>query len=424
MHERWGKLRSINFPEVIEILRDAVIRLTMAMRCWVDNIGIPKRTEMFQWLQRIFSGAPDVSAPAQPPAPVAAPPVVKPAQEAPPAAPPAPAVAVAPAAPAPVPAAAAARTAPRPAVAFEQLDRVNHLYNHWLFDTVGEAAFDTSELEVQVLDALAAIISNQQSGSALVRRMPGMLPQLLQSLRSDTFSGAQLARTISSDVVLVAAVIRMANSSLTGTGNQITSVEHAVMLIGQEGLRHLITSVAFRPIIDMHSGHYTRRLAPRIWEQGERVAVANRQLAESLGVDPFEAFLAGLVQHVGLIVALRVMDQIAKEDRTLGSELFCAEVLRQTRSLTCAIGREWHFPEAVITAIGEQGGVKKGAQISALGRLLTVTDYLGKLRILVDSERALFNDPALFGGLPPYATEAYELLGAVGSSEPAEPAGV
>jgi HD-like signal output (HDOD) protein len=376
---------------------------------------------MFQWLQRIFSGAPPpaprASTPAsaaavapadQPALPEAARPSAAPAQVA------VAAPAAAPASPAAeVPVAVAARTALRPAVSFDQLDRVNHLYNHWLFDTVGEAAFDTTELEVQVLDALGAIISAKQSGAALVRRMPGMLPQLLQSLRSDTFSGAQLAKTISSDVVLVAAVIRMANGSLTGTGNQITSVEHAVMLIGQEGLRHLITSVAFRPIIDMHSGQYTRRLAPRIWDHGERVAVANRQVAESLGIDPFEAFLAGLVQHVGLIVALRMMDQIAKDDRSLGSELFCAELLRQTRSLTCAIGREWHFPEAVISAIAEQGGMKKGAVISPLGRLLAVTDYLGKLRMLVENERALFNDPALFGGLPPYAAAAYGMLGAL-----------
>ncbi len=335
---------------------------------------------MFQWLQQMFS-RPELAE--APPVPVAAPP-----------------------APAPAPLAPAARSA----VSFEQQDTVNRLFNHWLFGIDGEPEFDVTEVEAQVLEALGAIVNSKQSGSALVRRMPGMLPQLLQSLRSDTFSGAQLARTISSDVVLVAAVIRLANSSLIGTGTQITSVEHAVMLIGQEGLRHLITSVAFRPIIDMNSGHFTRTLAPRIWDHSERCAVANRQLAEAMGIDPFEAFLAGLVQNVGLIVALRIMDQVAKEDRRLGSELFCAELVRHTRALTCGIGREWHFPETVTRAIDEQGGMKKGAVVSPLGRLLTLTDYLGKVRILVENNLAMFNDPALFGSLPPHAAEAYSAL--------------
>jgi HD-like signal output (HDOD) protein len=352
---------------------------------------------MYQWLHRLFSGSAGDGEPQGAAAPVEAAPAVA-------APPPRPAVAALP---------------PAPAVPFDQLDQVNSFYNHWLFDTEGASGLDCNPLEHQVLDALAEIIESQQSGAALVRRMPGMIPQLLQSLRSDNFSGAQLSRTISNDVVLVAAVTRLANSSLKGTGTAISSVEHAVMLIGQEGLRHLITSIAFRPIIDMHSGHFTRTLAPRIWEHSERCAVANRALAEELGIDPFEAFLAGLVHNVGLIVALRVMDQVAKGDRRLGGEMFCARLMREARGLTCSIGREWHFPDNVTLAIGEQGGVKKGEVISPLGRLLTLTDYLGKVRELVENDRAELGDPALFGGLPPCADAAYTALEPIDTPAPA-----
>jgi HD-like signal output (HDOD) protein len=310
---------------------------------------------------------------------------------------------------------AAVRTPARPlpttsGVSFEQLDRVNHQYYHWLFDMEGEAELDVSEVESQVLEALRTIISSQQSGTALVRRLPGLIPQLLQSLRSDNFSGAQLSRTISNDVVLVAAVISLANSSIVGTGTTITSVEHAVILIGQEGLRHLITSVAFRPIIDMNSGYFTRTLAPRIWDHSERCATANRALAEEMGIDPFEAFLAGLVQNVGLIVTLRIMDQQGKDERHMGSEMFCAQLLRDARTLSCSIGREWHFPDNVTLAISEQGGMKKGVKISPLGRLLTLTDYLDKVRVLVAQNRAAENDVGLLTGLPANAMLGYRSL--------------
>ncbi len=329
---------------------------------------------MFKWLQQMLNGpAPSAQVPARPAAP--APAVTK-------AAPPDPG---------------------RRLVSFDQADRVNSAYDSWLFERADESGLDLSSLESQVLEALATIVSSQQSGAALVRRMPGLIPQLLQSLRSDTFSGAALSRTISSDVVLVAAVVRMANAAYQGTANSITSVEHAVMLIGQEGLRQLITSVAFRPIIDMNSGHYTRTLAPRLWEHAERCATANRALAEELGIEPFEAFLAGLVQNVGMIVALRVMDQVAKNDPSLGSELFCAQLVRDARQLSCSIGREWHFPESVTRALAEQGGVQKGAQLSPLGQLLTLTDYLDKVRELIAHGRLGHADPALYAGLPDYA---------------------
>jgi len=339
---------------------------------------------MFQWLQQLFS----------------TPTVAHTHQErsmAPPAAP-APSQASAP---------------PAGGLTFEQRDGLNAMYYNWLFGTQGESALDTTDAENQVLDALATILKSQQSGAALVRRMPGLIPQLLQSLRSDNFSGAQLSRTISGDVVLVAAVIRLANTSYIGSGTNISSVEHAVMLIGQEGLRHLITSVAFRPIIDMNSGHYTRSLAPRIWDQSERCAVANRMLAEEMGIDPFEAFLAGLVQYVGLIVTLRIMDQVDKEGTQLGSEMFCARLLRDARTLSCSIGREWNFPDSVVTAITEQAGARKGVQISTMGKLLSQSDYLAKMRIL--SEQALIDntDSSLFKGLSPSAMACYNGLDAV-----------
>jgi HD-like signal output (HDOD) protein len=346
---------------------------------------------MFQWLQKIFTPV-DAATPA---------PVTPPASPAPVAAPPAPA------------ARAAATPAPSQGLSFDQRDRINTGYYNWLFGAAGSSELDTSAEENQVLEALATILKTQQSGAALVRRLPGLIPQLLQSLRSDNFSSAQLSRTISNDVVLVAAVIRAANNSFAGNGTNITSVEHAVMLIGTEGLRHLITSVAFRPIIDMNSGPYTRALAPRIWDQSERCAVANRLMAEEMGIDPFEAFLAGLVQYVGLIVTLRIMDQCDKDGKHLGSEIFCASLLRDARALSCSIGREWDFPPAVVTAIFEQAGARKGVQISPMGRLLSQSDYLSKVRVLAENALADNGDASLFKGLSPAAMAVYHRLDAI-----------
>ncbi len=352
---------------------------------------------MFGWLQRLLSK-----------------PEPEPAARAP--APPAPSV---PAAAAPSAADQAMPRAPSQEVSFDQRDAVDGAWFHWLFNTQGDAALDTSQAENSVLAALAEIINSQQSGAAMVRRLPGLIPQLLQSLRSDNFSGAQLSRLISNDVVLLAAVIRLANTLHRDSGSKINSVENAVMLIGQEGLRQIITTVAFRPIIDINSGYHTRLLAPRIWDHSERCAVANRMMAESMGVDPFEAFLAGLVQNVGLIVSLRVMDQVAKGDRSLGSEIFSARLTRDARSLTTSIGREWSFPDSVNQAIREQAGVKRGLAISPLGRMLTLSDYLAKVRILSDAGRINSADPKIWEGLPPMAHTCYRILDAVADDEPA-----
>jgi len=300
--------------------------------------------------------------------------------------------------------------ASRPPVPFELLDRVSTAWNAWLFERADEGGLELNAFETQVLENLAGILSSQQSGAALVRRMPGLIPQLLQSLRSESFSGAALSRTISSDVVLVAAVIRLANSCYQGTGATVTSVEQAVILIGQEGLRQLITTVAFRPIIDVHSGFYVRRLAPILWEHSERCAMAARRMAAARGIEAFDAFLAALLQNVGLTVALRSMDQVTKGEALLGSGMFWAQLARDTRRLSVSIAREWNFPETVVRALDEQGGLRKGATMSPLGNLLMLTDYLGKLRVLVEQGVLEDGDPALMAGLPEDAGECYALL--------------
>lgn len=352
---------------------------------------------MYRWLRRLISG------PAAPARPAPSMPV------------PEPAFAPAPAAAVPVPAAtqAGARPSGRPAgmpVAFELLDRVGGAWNAWLYERADEGGLDLNPHEAEVLEALAGILSSQQSGAALVRRMPGLIPQLLQSLRSEHFSGAALSRTISSDVVLVAAVIRLANSCYQGTGATVTSVEQAVILIGQEGLRQLITTVAFRPIIDVNSGFYVRRLAPILWEHSERCAVAARALAPGLGIEPFDAFLAGLLQNVGLTVALRTMDQATKGEPQLGSGVFWAQLARDTRTLSVSIAREWNFPDSVVQALAEQGGMRKGVAMSPLGRLLMLTGYLGKVRMLVEQGVVEDGDASLFAGLSEDTGECYERL--------------
>jgi HD-like signal output (HDOD) protein len=286
-------------------------------------------------------------------------------------------------------------------IPFEARDDVNVRYDNWLFGSPAPCSLELNPLETLVLDALEAASRSAQAAS-LVRRLPGLIPQLLNSLRSDTFSGAELARKISDDVVLVAAVVKRANSahhSHHSRGQPIASIEHAVMVIGQEGLRQLITSVAFRPMIDSKSGHFTRLLAPRIWDQSERCALANRTLAADLKIAPFDAFLAGLVQDAGLMVALRMMDQLDKENpqlgKTLGSAMFCNGLRRHARTLSCRIGHEWHFSEAVTCAIGEQANV--APQMSALGQVLATGNYLGKLRTLADHD--CLADAGLLDGL-------------------------
>jgi HD-like signal output (HDOD) protein len=284
-------------------------------------------------------------------------------------------------------------------VSWMQRDGLNANFMKWLFDGSDESDLFANQLEKEILASLEKIVHSNQAGSDLVRRMPGVVPQLLQSLRNDDFSGAELAKKISNDVVLVAAVIRIANSSLYKSSEAITSIEHAVLVLGQAGLRQLITSVAFKPIIDLKSGHFTKSIAPKIWEQSEQCAVANRVLAEGTSIVPFDAFLVGLIQNVGLIVSLRIIDQLSDQNQRIGSSSFYSSLVNYARKLSVSISREWNFPPSVIDALEEQGSTSRQAQMSPLGRILESGDYVSKLKILSDNQCMPADDPYFFKGL-------------------------
>jgi len=90
--------------------------------------------------------------------------------------------------------------------------------------------------------------------------------------------------------------------------------------------------------------------------------------------------------------------------------MFLAQLARDSRLLSASIAREWNFPQAVVQALAEQGSMRRGVQMSPLGRLLQLTDYLGKLRMLVEQELLDAADASLFAGLAPNARACYALL--------------
>jgi hypothetical protein len=64
----------------------------------------------------------------------------------------------------------------------------------------------------------------------------------------------------------------------------------------------------------------------------------------------------------------------------------------------------------VVQALAEQGGMRKGAVMSPLGRLLMLTDYLGKVGMLAEQAVVEDGDAGLMAGLPDEAAECYRLL--------------
>jgi HD-like signal output (HDOD) protein len=233
------------------------------------------------------------------------------------------------------------------------------------------------------------------AGAHLVPRVPAVIPQLLRSLRDDAMSSADLSRMLAQDVVLVAEVIRSANSPFYRSGAPVRTIESALMLLGQNGMRLLLARVAFRPVISTQTGTLARVAAPLVWRHAEKCALAANMLAPRLGANPFEAYLAGLMQNVGLVVAFRLFDQLYPDAVLPQSPAFHAALAEHGRTLSARIAAMWEFPESVVSAIAQTGH----PGMSALPRTLALADRIAKLRMLADAGQLDMEDPATLAGL-------------------------
>lgn len=259
-------------------------------------------------------------------------------------------------------------------------------FYHWL--TGENQQLPAIHIEKIILEELARLAQNPDAAAGMVPRVPAVIPQLLRSLRDESMSGADLAKQISQDVVLVAEVVREANSPYYAPTAAVRNIEGAVMLLGQNGLRMLIARVAFRPIINQQGGYFARLAAPAIWSQSEKCALAASLLSGG-GPAQFEAYLAGLIENVGLMVAFRLVDQIYSDTALPQSDDFCRRVNAYARMLSARIARLWEIPAPVVEAI-EQAGEPDAPP---LARLLACADRVSKLRMLVDAARIPEDSP-------------------------------
>jgi len=262
----------------------------------------------------------------------------------------------------------------------------------WL--TAPTATEVPDDMAQRILDQVQGLARDPAAAAELVPRVPEVVPQLLRSLGDEDASSSELARQVAQDVVLVAEVIREANSAYYRPITPVKNAEAAIMMLGQNGLRMLLARIAFRPIVNMQAEGFAKRASPRIWDQSVKCALAASLMAPGLTAGVFESYLAGLMQNVGLMVALRLADRTHPGSVPASPE-FGAALLATSREISAGIAAHWDFPLEVSTAIARAGAPGE----AVLAQALAQGDRIAKLRMLVDAHVIGEDDALVADGL-------------------------
>ena len=250
---------------------------------------------------------------------------------------------------------------------------------------VPAASAEPDPAALQMLDQLDHVIASDAQCSQLLRRAPDVVPQLMRTLRDDSYSSAEVARRISRDVVLSAEVIRLASNTLRRSDMATADLAQAVAVIGTQGLRRVIAHVVLRPLFAAHGNTLSARAAPHIWADADKKARLCAALAHGSSIDPLDAYLAGLLHNAGWSAALRAIDNASGAALPAASwahpEVADALFVRRDR-LFAKLVPPWQLGAALGALAHEIGHSGLDAAASPMAQVLRQAQELAALHTL------------------------------------------
>jgi HD-like signal output (HDOD) protein len=167
-------------------------------------------------------------------------------------------------------------------------------------------------------DASAAQRADTEESLKKIRlpSCPVILTRLLREMRADEPDFSVVAKLISSDVRLAGEMIKTVNSPFYGLQVKVSSIQHALNVIGLRNVTQLVTGLLLR---DAFAAGATKRMQV-YWKSTVRIALLNACLARSLVVlDRDEAYTFALFRDCGVLGMMANFDRY--EPLLAGAEL-------------------------------------------------------------------------------------------------------
>jgi HD-like signal output (HDOD) protein len=230
-----------------------------------------------------------------------------------------------------------------------------------------------------------------------------ILTRLLAALAAEDVSFAALGDLIEKDTVVAANILHLVNSALYARRGSISSVRHAISLLGANKLRNAVLGMSIARV-------WNRVKMPASWSMARfnmhsaAVAVLSDLLSQRLPVVyPEGAFVAGLLHDAGrLLIALslpqeyeRILEMYASDGRSMTE---CErEVLGFTHAeLSAEALKYWKLPEEIQIAVRDHhsspaesnGGIPLSHVVDAANQYANSTG----LSILVKNSPAVKQD--------------------------------
>lgn len=199
----------------------------------------------------------------------------------------------------------------------------------------------------------------------------------------------ELQAVVSNDQALVSKILRVVNSAYYGTPSTVTSINHAVMILGMRQLRNLVLSLAAMSLVKARAPHMQEH-QKAFWAHSfgvgsAAVTVAKRKRVDARTID--DLFTGGLLHDIGRLFLLGYFyDQFAEcvrvaSERQTGVWHVEKDLIGLThQEIGAMLGEKWNFPPVLTDIIRHHHGpVPSGDCFVHIACVHLGDYYLGKM---------------------------------------------
>lgn len=251
--------------------------------------------------------------------------------------------------------------------------------------------------------------------------LPQAAQKALQIIRNPKSSMADVANVLVMDQVMASLVLRWVNSAYYGLASPVTTVQQAVVYLGQNTIQSLVLAASVATFLDRPVPGYGLERG-ELWKHSIGVAAGARLIAAKSGLkNPEEAYHAGLLCDIGKL-AFEVLLRNINLDGTNWQGRSFIEFEMHTFGIDHAIlgaelARRWNLPEELLAAITHHHHPSQAGEHVRLASTIHIADsVMMMLGVGIGKDGLQYSlDPAAFQLLGWNETKWVDLIERVSS---------
>ncbi len=144
--------------------------------------------------------------------------------------------------------------------------------------------------------------SDVQQAIEAIRPIPQVALKVLRIIQEATYDIEKIAHEVKKDQVISARTIQLCNSALFSKRQEVVTLDHALVFLGQELFVKLIISAAVQSYYDQCGNGYSL-CKGGLYHHAIGTAMTTEKIAEMTGdIHPGVAYMAGLLHDIGKVV--------------------------------------------------------------------------------------------------------------------------